>query len=543
MLRPLPEGQTRNSRNQNGDGTEQGRKLQQLLTLWNALDGRKRLIVALAGISVFAAVLMLARMAATPSMALLYAGLDAPVAGEVVAALEQRGVTYSVQGDAIYVDSGQRDLMRMELAGQGLPTTGAAGYELLDNLTGFGTTAQMFDAAYWRAKEGELARTILAWPQIRSARVHIANPVSRPFAQSPAPVASVTLNLASGALSGEQARALRFLVASAVPGMAPADVAVIDGDRGLLPTGDGAGAAAADSRADALRKRVERLLAARVGTGNAVVEVALETTLDQERITERRLDPDSRVAISTDSAEVTGSTSDSDNGQVTVASNLPDGDAGAGESSRSSSAETRERVNYEVSETTRELLMQPGKIRRLSVAVIVNSSAVVGPNGAAVTTPRPDEELAALRELVESAVGYDETRGDVVTLKSMDFQPLPEAGTLAAASPLSGLFANMATLIQTAVLALVALALGLFVLRPALTAQPVPPALPAPGPGLDGEIADDPALPGMARPGLADLRAEEDDDPVALLHRIISERQDDSAEILRNWIEADEETA
>lgn len=543
MLRPMPECPNWNSRAQNGAGTEQGEKLQQLLTLWNTLDGRKRMIVALAGVSVFAAVLMLARLAATPSMALLYAGLDAPVAGEVVAALEQRGVAYSVQGDAIYVDQGQRDLMRMELAGQGLPANGAMGYELLDNLSGFGTTAQMFDAAYWRAKEGELARTILAWPQVRSARVHIANPVARPFAQSPAPVASVTLKLAAGALSGEQARALRFLVASAVPGLAPEDVAVIDGDRGLLPVSDGTGAAAANTRADALRARVERLLAARVGAGNAVVEVSLETSLDQEKIVERRVDPDSRVAISTDSAEVTGSSSDSDAGQVTVASNLPDGDAGGGGSSRSSSAETRERVNYEVSETTRELLMQPGKIRRLSVAVIVNSVASVGPSGAAVFTPRPDDELAALRELVESAVGYDAARGDVVTLKSMDFQPLPEGGTLAAASALSGLFANMVTLIQTAVLALVALALGLFVLRPVLTAQPAPPALAAPGPGLVGEIADDPVLPGMIRPGLADLRAEVDDDPVALLRRIISEREEDSAEILRNWIEADEETA
>ena len=116
-------------------------------------------------------------------MTLLYAGLDPAAAGEVITALEQRGIAYSVQGDAIYVDGSKRDQSRMALAQEGLPKGGGAGYELLDDLNGFGTTAQMFDAAYWRAKEGELARTILVIPQVRAARVHLANQQSRPFAR------------------------------------------------------------------------------------------------------------------------------------------------------------------------------------------------------------------------------------------------------------------------------------------------------------------------------------------------------------------------
>ena len=114
-----------------------------------------------------AAVLGLARMAAQPSMALLYAGLEPGPAGEVIEALEARGVQIQVEGGSILVPATERDALRMTLAAEGLPTNSTKGYELLDGLSGFGTTSQMFDAAYWRAKEGELARTILSSPSIR----------------------------------------------------------------------------------------------------------------------------------------------------------------------------------------------------------------------------------------------------------------------------------------------------------------------------------------------------------------------------------------
>ncbi len=135
---------------------------------------------------------------------------------------------YEVREASIYVDGGQRDAVRMALATEGLPASGPAGYELLDNLSGFGTTSQMFDAAYWRAKEGELARTITAAPNVRAARVHLANPVNQPFARTPSGTASVTVTMARGALDAEQAQAIRYLVSSAVAGLAPEAVAVID---------------------------------------------------------------------------------------------------------------------------------------------------------------------------------------------------------------------------------------------------------------------------------------------------------------------------
>ena len=530
--------------------------MQNLISLWSSFDARRRVVVIGATLAVFLAIMGLARMAGTPGLALLYAGMDASTAGDVVGALDQRGVVYEVRGDSIYVDSAQRDSLRMTLAAEGLPAAGAAGYELLDGLSGFGTTSQMFDAAYWRAKEGELARTILANPQIKAARVHIAQAPAQTFRRDQRPTASVTVTTTMGTFPVAQADALKHLVAAAVAGMLPEDVSVIDSVGGLIQTvgDDAVTGGTAQDRATGIRANVERLLAARVGPGRAVVEVALDLVTESETVLERRFDPQGRVAISSETQEKTGSSTDP-GGAVTVASNLPEGDAAGGGNSQSQTSETSERLNFEVSETTREVLRAPGSIRKLSVAVLIDGQQLVAEDGTVTWTARPDEELLTLRELVASAVGLDEARGDVLTLKSLQFEPMAESGTLAEASLLAA-FApiNIMTALQIAVLAMVTLVLGLFVLRPILTAQARavpqigqqtgPLALPA-GAGtnprvLSGEIDDGSGLPPFsvnAAEGSPQLPA----DPVARLRRLIEERQVESVEILRGWMESEEE--
>ncbi len=277
--------------------------MQNLVSIWSALDFRKKAIVLGATLAMFFAILGLARLAGEPRMVLLYAGLESGTAGQIVASLEQRGVAHEVRGDSIYVDVNERDSLRMALAAEGLPAAGGAGYELLDNLTGFGTTSQMFDAAYWRAKEGELARTILAAPDVRTARVHIAQAPAGPFRRDERPTASVTVTTASGSLSEDQASAFRHLIASAVAGMRPEDVQVIDAVGGLIGAEtDEMGASALD-RAEEIRRNVERLLEARVGRGKAVVEVSVDVVTDSEQITERKFDPQGRVAISSETED------------------------------------------------------------------------------------------------------------------------------------------------------------------------------------------------------------------------------------------------
>lgn len=517
-----------------------------LIAVWAKLDTRRRMIVIGATVAVFAAVLFLSRGATSRDMALLYAGLDGATAGEVITALDQRGVAYDVQGSSIFVPTAQRDTLRMTLAAEGLPANSAQGYELLDSLSGFGTTSQMFDAAYWRAKEGELARTMLASPYIRAARVHISAQSGQSFRREARPTAAVTVTTARGMLDPAQADALRYLVASSVPGMAPADVAVIDGVGGLMSNSETPGAGpSAEDRSTELKARVERLLDARVGPGNAVVEVSIDTVTDSESIIERRIDPDSRVAISTEVEESTNSSQDNRTGDVTVASNLPAGDGAGGEGSAThENSETRQITNFEISETQREIQRAPGAVRRITVAVLVNALETVDAEGTAQVTPRSAEELDDLQQLVASAVGFDAARGDQITIRSMAFEPLAAMGSDADAlaatvsPPL-----DMMRLIQTAVLALVVLILGLFVLRPILTSRRAPLALAddSPPPALPStrdidarEITSAPA----DTPALAlDAPETTPEDPAERLRALINERRDEAMQVLQSWMD------
>ena len=424
-----------------------------------------------------------------------------------------------------------------------------------DISTGKSVATAKDNAAYWRAKEGEIARTLLAMPEVKAARVHIASAPTRAFQPDAKPTASVTLTTVSGALTEAQARAIRHLVASAVADMTPDAVQIIDTVAGLIGGEDAEAfnSGDAEDRAAVVKGNVERLLAARVGAGKAVVEVSIDLVSEREAITERKLDPQGRVAISSESEERKGSSTEP-GGAVTVASNLPEGDAGAGGQGKSQNSETRERVNYEVSETSREILRNPGAVRRMTVAVMVDGVETMAADGTRTWAARPDDELATLRELVASAVGLDEARGDVLTLKSLEFQPLaiPD-GTAATASLLPQIGqVDIMSMIQTAVLALVALVLGLFVIRPVLTsanraALPAPAAPlalpPAIIPGtmaISGEVDD-----GFDYGTFANIRRTSDPDapeeaPAARLRHLIEQRQTESIEILRGWMEEEE---
>jgi flagellar M-ring protein FliF len=583
--------------NQNGS-VKKGVAVNRLLELWNDMDGRRRGLLV-GGIAALGIVLLiLTRIASQPSYGLLYSGLDPAAAGEVVEAISARGIAHRVEGDSIFVDSTERDALRLALASEGLPANGAQGYELLDSLSGFGTTSQMFDAAYWRAKEGELSRTIIASPSIRAARVHIANPSSDPFQPTREVTASVAIRPAAGGLAPGHAQALRYLVASSVPGLSPENVTVVDADSGqvmgaqdqMTPAADAAG------RAEQMRTNIERLLAARVGPGNAVVQVAVELETARETVLERVIDPNSRVIIATETEELDNTSRDGAGAGVTVASNLPDGEGGEGEGSSAQTTESRERVTFDLSELQRETETGPGAVRRITVAVLLNGVEEVGADGTVETIPRAETEIEALSDLVRSAVGFDETRGDVVTVQSMVFDAaaitdLTEAGFA------DRFNVDIGRIVQTALLALVALAIVFGLLRPMFFANrptsatrldlppPEPAAglpalstdIPAPADGMPaiGEMniaedfgisepmsanemgdvsgsaprsdmigeAFDRALPMMMAGALTEEETQnlEQLDPVERLRLLIQEREEETVQILRNWMNEDDE--
>ena len=529
--------------------------MDQIKAVWQGLEMRQRIALGVGLLLMILTIAVMSRIATRPGMSLLYAGLEGPAAGEVMAALDQRSVQYDVRGDTIFVPSAERDALRLALAGEGLPDTGTRGYELLDNLTGFGTTSQMFDAAYWRAKEGELARTIVANPQISHARVHIANVSNGPFSSTYQPSASVSVTHAGIPITPMQANAVRYLVASAVAGLSPDNVTVIDASGSLISSNQAESvASAADGRSQVLRERVLRMLEARVGPGNAVVEVSVETVSETESFRERLIDPEGRVAVSSDIEERNDQSSDA-GGEVTVASNLPDGEGAGGNQGSSNATSTRERVNYEVSESEREVLRGPGDIRRLTVAVLVN-----GLTSEAGFEPRPQAELDALQELVASAVGFNETRGDVITLKSMPFPESEIAGTGSEPGMFRNLSLDLTAILQLLVLAGAAALVARFVLKPILAPSSPEASLTLAAPGvatagtfetLAGEV--EPIDSGDFAPlnlgmGPEDAQALPSDpatgsETVDRLKDLIGDRQDETVEILRNWLEESREEA
>jgi flagellar M-ring protein FliF len=332
-----------------------------IVKVWTSLPASKQLVLAAVLAATIFAFSMLARTATTPNMALLYSGLDPSAAGEVIDALERMDVPTDVRGGSIYVPSGRRDSVRMKLAREGLPQQGQAGYELFGELNGFSTTSEMFDVTYWRAMEGELARTILATPGVKSARVHIAHQRSGAFLRNrPQPKAVVTITMARGELNTAQANAVRYLLSSSVSGLTADQVAVIDSDRGVIlsPGKMGRGAlnqSDASEREQKMESDILDLLEARVGPGNARVQVAVEIDAEREAITERVIDPAGRVVSGRETTEVTETSSGANSGAVTVASNLPEGDTNAaGSQSSSERTQTDESLTYDLSEVRRE---------------------------------------------------------------------------------------------------------------------------------------------------------------------------------------------
>jgi flagellar M-ring protein FliF len=478
-------------------------------------------------------------------LAMLYGGLDPAQTGKIIEQIEARSSSYEIRGDAIWVAATDRDRLRVELAAEGLPDTGIAGYEILDGMSGFGTTSQMFDAAYWRAKEGELARTILAVPNVATARVHLAIAESRGYRREPKGRASVTLTTSGAGISAKQAAALKYLVASGVQGLTPDDVAIIDTQRGLIASAEDR---EGPDRAVEMKRNVERILEPHVGIGNAIVELNMDLVTETEQLTEQRYDPDQRALISQVTEETTDSSNMTGTGPVTAASNLPDAEDEPGERSESNSSQNRQQANYEVSRLTREVTRQPGSVKRLTVAVLLNGVPKASPSGETEIVPRTEAELEAMRQLVASAVGFDESRGDQITVKSLPFRNLDGEGTALGHNHWAGMDLN--GLARLGLIGVFVLAVVLLLLRPFLRGRrlrreildvsgqsgAIPVSL---TPSIDLALPGETPAPAIsdtspARPPQLSLPPA---DPVARLRNMMRDRQAESVKILAGWIE------
>ena len=430
-----------------------------------------------------------------PKMSLLYSELDQSDSAAIVSHLETAGVPFELSPDGrrIMVPNEQVARMRLSMAEAGIPNGGSVGYEIFDQSGELGSSSFVQNINHLRALEGELARTIRSLGNIQNARVHLVLPQRELFSRERnEPSASIVIRLAgSSRLSNSQAASLQQLVAAAVPRLEPDRVSIIDHRGRMLArttTGDDATDLANDAEEmrlnveQRLSKSAEDLLERTLGTGNVRVTVSAE--LDFDRITEssETFDPDGQVVRSTQTIEENEQDQDGE-GQdpVTVGNNLPDADLpqlGGGPTSTSSASRIEETVNYEISKVVRSHVRESGAIRRLSVAVLVNGNYAADENDQLIYSPRSEEELLQIEELVKSAVGYNEQRGDLIEVANMQFADLTNMNqTLAESDLIFGLEKQeVMRLAELLVLGLVAALVLLLVVKPLLSRllEPVP---------------------------------------------------------------------
>ena len=371
-----------------------------------------------------------------PAMSVLFTDLSTQDVNAIIKDLDTRGIRYELRSDGTTVLVAKDDVpkLRLDLAGKGIPSGGGVGYEIFDKGDAFSSTSFVQNINHLRALEGELARTIRSIGRVQQARVHLVIPERRLFERDREPPrASIALKL-SGDLDAAQVRAVRHLVASAVDGLKPERVSIVD-ERGRL-LADGAQSDQAlvglgiEERQTAIEKRlksqVEEIVASVVGYGRSRVQVTAD--LDANRVESRseNYDPESRVLRSSQNRTESSTTTDN-NGTVTVGNELPGAQQtqGTNQNQRENSAKNEEVANYEISRTTRTEVLEGGRIRKISVAVLVDGVYNRSPSGELAYQPRNNEELDRIGELVRTAVGFDQGRGDKVEVVNLRFAEAP----------------------------------------------------------------------------------------------------------------------
>jgi flagellar M-ring protein FliF len=516
-------------------------------------------------------------------MALLYSELDQRDAAQVVAALERQRVPHRIAGNGSQILAPEADVprLRLLLAREGLPSGGSVGYEIFDRGERLTTTPFQQDINRLRALEGELSRTIRGLSGVRTARVHLVLPRREPFSRDRGEAqASVVLGM-NGAhrLDREGVQAVLHLVSTAVPGLRPQNVSIVDSRGELLARGGQplAGPAAAQTgeelrRGHELRlaRAVEDLLERTLGNGRVRAEASVELDFDRIQTTEERFDPENQVPRSTQSSSETQRSSEP--GNVSVQNQLPGANADQN-ANRTEQSRQEETTNFEIGRVTRNVTREQPALRRLSVAVLVDGVWETASGGTPTWRERTPAEMERITALARSAVGFDERRGDRVEVVSLRFAEPPPSEAPPEGFVILGQTvppALMGRILESAILALVALVAILLLGRPLVgklgVALAPPPALAGAGRVLPGGVAADAALPaGVAAAALPDVAgatalpgtdgAAPEDRMVSVarvdgqvrasalqaLAELVDQNPEQSANVLRRWLTPEDE--
>ncbi len=372
----------------------------------------------------------------SPSMKLLYSELSSTDSGAIAAKLEENAIKYEVSPDGgrITVSETEVGRARLLLAEAGLPNGGSLGYELFDKQSGFGTTNFVQNINQVRALEGELARTISSLGSVRSARVHLVLPQRELFSrEARSSSASVYLGIRPGAnIEREQILAIQSLVSSAVPDLKSANVTVIDSNGNLLARGGGENQENLMSvKAEEMRRNYESRLTEKiedqvsriVGHGKVRAIVTAEVSFDRVSMNEETFDPEGQVVRSSQVTEENSTEREPAAEDISVQNNLPGvgGDLLTNTAPSEESNRIEEVTNFEISRTVRNTVREIGEVTRLSVGVLVDGQYIKNEEGERIYEERSAEELAEIEDLVRSAAGFDADRGDMITVKNLQF--------------------------------------------------------------------------------------------------------------------------
>jgi len=401
-----------------------------------------------------------------PTYGMLYGNLGQQDAAQIAQALDAAAIPYKLEGESgtIMVPSERVHDARLKLAGQGLPE-GDGGFAVMSKDPGFGVSQFMEGARYQHALETELARTITNVQQIEGARVHLALPRQSAFIRDRrAPSASVFLKLKPGRrLESEQTTAIQNLVASSIPELEAKQVTIIDQQGRLLSAPEGGDEFAAREKQmeiargmeERYTQRIEQLLAPLVGVGRVRAQVVADVELSTTEEAREQYRPESQIVRSEQLAEensrggsgtagVPGAlTNQPPTPGVALPPNTPAPANSAGAApgasgvaavanttvdSSPSNSSKQSTKNYEIDRTVAYTRQPAGRLKRLTVAVLVDNDRVTGEDGKPVDTALTQERIDNMTKLVKDAVGFDSTRGDSVSVVNVGFKPevLPE---------------------------------------------------------------------------------------------------------------------
>lgn len=428
---------------------------QSLLALWQQLGLNQRVSLVVAALAVIGGMTAVVMWSRRPDYQLLYARLGDKDSAAVISYLQAQNIPHQISagGSTVSVPADKVYKLRMDLAGKGIPSGEGVGFEIFDKGQ-FGLSDFVQRTNYLRALQGELARTISQLAGVRTARVMIVQPENRLLLTDNGvkPTASVFVDMGGSRLEIDQVNAIRHLVANAVQGLTPDQVAVVD-NRGRvlseeLKQDPMLGTASSQMRykqqvEDYLGKKVESMLGLVLGPGQAIVRVSAEIETEATTITAEKYDPDGQVVRSQTSTEDTNNSTEtrSGGGAVGVSANVPEKTGGteqvaARPVSNSEQSRKNRTTTYEINRTLTNTTRNPGTIKNVTAAVMISqrlaapAPAAAG-QPAAVPQPKPRsaEELAALRQVVVNALGLKPEAGQsldsIVTLQEVPFAAEP----------------------------------------------------------------------------------------------------------------------